>query len=102
MVWQWTKDEGPVTSWAKRIKHELRDAKPWGTTRRIVDDWRAHAGVGKALLRDLTGFASAAWPRDEERLRDMVRQTFELLQTLQAGISVIETSLSDLGNEGDT
>jgi hypothetical protein len=97
IIWAWIKDDGPIMGWSKRIKHELREAKSTGTTCRVVKDWRGHANIGRVLLKDLNGFVSSAWPKDEEKLRDMVRQAFELLHTLEGGISIIETTLAFFG-----
>jgi hypothetical protein len=100
MVWEWTKNKGPLTDWYKCIMHELREAKRRGTMDRVAQDWRAHALVGKALLKDLASFVSSVWPKDEGKLQDLVRQAFELLQTLQGGITIIEVILGPLAEGG--
>jgi hypothetical protein len=72
MVWEWTKTEGPITDWPKRIKRELREAKSRGSIHKPIQGWRGHANIGKVLLKDLNDFASSSWPKDEGKLRDLV------------------------------
>jgi hypothetical protein len=96
MTWAWTEDKGPVSEWPSTLVVNFRDASRNGTIDRFVSDWRSHCGVGRALVRSLRQFTGSRFPPDDKEMRDVVRQSFELLTTLSEGIAIIEAHLNIL------
>jgi hypothetical protein len=96
MTWAWTDEKGPITEWPSILVTDFHNASRNGTVDRLVRDWKSHGGVGRALVRSLRKFTRCKFPVDDEVLRDMVRQSFELLTTLSEGIAIIEAHLSIL------
>jgi hypothetical protein len=94
MVWEWTKDRGPVRDWSAAFLADWRDAEYNGRMEEVRGDWRSHAGVGKALVRDLKGVAQSKLPDDEASKRDILRQAIDLMDTLLTGIATAEAHLA--------
>jgi hypothetical protein len=93
MVWEWTKERGPVSDWSAAFLTAMQDA---GNSRKrqdkAIQDWDAHAKVGKALMRGLQGVACSRLPTDEPLLRDTIRETIDLMLTLLTGVAMIEAT----------
>jgi hypothetical protein len=93
MVFEWLGTRGPVSGWTTALHAELSDARDSGNVDELIRDWCAHGEVGKALVRDLQGLVACRLPENEDLLRDIIRQAFELLSTLSHGIAVIEAHI---------
>jgi hypothetical protein len=94
MVWEWTKDRGPVSDWSAAFIADHRDGEYNGRLDDVRRDWRSHAGVGKSLVKQLQGVAESWLPQDEESLRDVVRETIDLMRTLLTGIATAEAHIA--------
>jgi hypothetical protein len=98
MVWEWAKFRGPVFSWSAALAAEYQEAEQNGTINDLIHDWQAQIDVGKALLRDLQGIVCSRLPEEEPSLRDLLRQTINLISTLLAGIAMIEARFATFSN----
>jgi hypothetical protein len=96
MTWAWTEDKGPVSDWPATLVLDFRDASRNGTLEHFFSDWRSHCGVGRALVKSLHDFTGSRFLPDDKGMRDVVRQSFELLTTLSEGIAIIEAHLNIL------
>jgi hypothetical protein len=94
MVHEWTKDFGAVSTWPGLFIKEFNNARRYHSLVSLAKEWRAQADVGRALLKDLQCVLSGHLPRDENAVKDIVQQSFDLHSTLQEGISIIDAHLT--------
>jgi hypothetical protein len=94
MVWEWTKERGPISDWSAAFLIDHQDGEYNGQLDSIRQDWRSQAGVGKALVKELQRVAESRLPEDEASLRDVVRETIDLMRTLLTGIATVEAHLA--------
>jgi len=94
MVWEWTKGRGPVSDWSAAFIADHQDGEYNGRLDDIRRDWRTQVGVGKSLVKELQRVAESRLPQDEESLRDVVRETIDLMRTLLTGIATAEAHLA--------
>jgi hypothetical protein len=90
MTWEWLKIKGPLTKWQSVFKAEFATATRNGTVPEFVRDWSSQRGVGLTLVEMLRGIAASRLPHDEKSLRDVIRQSLDLLHSLSSGIALIE------------
>ena len=91
MVWEWLKMRGPVSDWGSILLFEIEESRRNGTIEALLRDMKSDREIGKVLARDLRGILDARLPTDEKKLKDLMRQIFDLLSTLLSGISVLDT-----------
>ena len=90
MTWEWVKMKGPLTQWPSAFNAEFATATRNGTVPEFVRDWSSQRGVGLTLVGMLRGVAASRFPLDESSLRDIIRQSFDLLHTISSGTALIE------------
>jgi hypothetical protein len=95
MVWEWTRERGPVSGWSAAFLADVRDAQyNDGLHRKVEREWASHVRIGKVLARDLRDIMRSRLPADECALRDVLRETVDLLYTLLNGIAIAEAHLA--------
>lgn len=94
MVWEWTKGRGPVADWSAAFIANHQDSEYNGRLDDVQRDWRTQVGIGKSLVTELQRVAESRLPQDEESLRDVVRETIDLMRTLLTGIATAEAHLA--------
>ena len=97
MAWEWTKARGPVSGWSSCLMSEFEAATRNSAIQELEKEWRAHRGVGLALVKSLHDVVGSWLPQDERVLRDIVQQAFDLATTLLAGTAAIDAHLTLLG-----
>lgn len=93
MVWHWTKERGPVSGWSAAFIAKMEDAKDSEQQDEVIWDWEFHAKSGKMLICELQRVACSRLPTDESSLRNVFRETFDLISTLLTGVAAIETMI---------
>jgi hypothetical protein len=96
MVWEWTKERGLVSRWSGILANEFDDATRNGTINELAQEWRAHADVGNVIVKDLNSVVCSKLPGEDSDLRDLLRQAFDLLSSVLAGIVAIQAVLTTL------
>ena len=91
MVWDWLKPWGPVTEWGAALTLEMSEAQKHGTVHALVRQWDAHREIGKGLAQDLREIVDGQLPLDEQVLKDLFRQVFDLLFVIDTGLSILDT-----------
>jgi len=93
---EWTKGRGSVSEWPRTIDFNMLTAE---SPQAVANDWQAHAKLGKTMMDDVEYILECRLPSDGQALRKLFREAFDLLSTLQAGISTIETYFETAGKE---
>ena len=92
MVWEWIRERGPVASWSAVLANEFAGQN--GTAGELAQEWRCHADVGNAILKDLYGVVDSRLPEEDNVLRDMLRQVLDLISNVQGGVAAIQAHLA--------
>jgi hypothetical protein len=92
-IWAWTGDWGLVSCWSARIGADLAVAQEV----KSIHTWHAAClqkmNTGRVLLSKLQALVGISLPPDPEEIRDVWRQSLELVMIVQSGLACVESWL---------
>jgi hypothetical protein len=92
-VLEWMGDWGPIPSWPVKITDDLEQARETDTLEAWLTNASTRLNCGRALLCRLWALPSFPLPKDVDEVRNIWRQSFELVGTVQNGVSCLESRL---------
>jgi hypothetical protein len=92
-VWEWTKEWGPVSNWGLKFRDELCAARDRGRVESWINNMWMMAATGRSLLKKLKEVGGMEWPLKQGETQDVFRQSFDLMITLQEGVTLLEARL---------
>ena len=82
------------SSWAESLFRTYQEAQRDGTTEKFMNNLLIQLAEGKGIMARLHDTIIQPLPRADWEIRDLWRQTFELLILIQDGISAIEMAIT--------
>jgi hypothetical protein len=90
LYWEWVSYREGGASWAESLLRKYQDARRGGTLEIFMNNLLIWHGEGKAIMARSHDISSRPLPPSDWEVRDLWWQTFELVMSLQEGISAME------------